>query len=247
MLKIAVCDDNAAELRQIMSLIEEYPRKASYGIEAVAFSSSEELAERLDEFDVFILDYLMPDINGLELSKRIRENCMTTKTIIFISQYDDIIYDAFEVHAHRYLMKPIEKEKLYRALNELNADAYTFRRLFVRDNGDAKLIDIDSIYFIKVERKYAHIHYDNGGKEDVFVCKRSLDSLEAELSPFWFFRTHRAYLTNLTMIDRLEQPNMLYIKNREEGLPMGPNGMKRVSGKLRELARHQISLGRGGN
>ncbi len=247
MLKIAVCDDNAAELRQIMSLIEEYPRKASYGIEAVVFSSSEELAGRLDEFDVFILDYRMPDIDGFELARRIREEYMTTKTIIFISQYDDIIYDAFEVHAHRYLMKPVEKEKLYRALNELDKDAYAFRRLFVRDSGDAKFIDIDSIYFIKADRKYAHIHYDNGGKEEVFVCKRSLDSLEKELSHFWFFRTHRSYLTNLTMIDRLEQPNMLYIKNREEGLPMGLNGMKRVSGKLRELARHQSSLGRGGN
>ena len=148
MLRIAVCEDNIRELREIMSLIEEYPRKSSYGIEATAFSDSEELAKRIDEFDVFLLDYLMPGIDGLELSKRIREKYMTTKTIIFISRYDDIVYDAFEVHAHRYLIKPVEKEKLYQALNELNVDAYAFRRLLVKNGGESMLIDIDKIYFI---------------------------------------------------------------------------------------------------
>lgn len=53
MLRIAVCEDNIRELREIMSLIEEYPRKSAYGIEATAFSDSEELAKRIDEFDVF--------------------------------------------------------------------------------------------------------------------------------------------------------------------------------------------------
>lgn len=109
-MRIAVCDDDLRELREIMSLIEEYPRKAAYGISATAFSNSEELAERIGEFDVFLLDYRMPDIDGFELARRIREEYMTTKTIIFISQYDDIVYDAFEVHAHRYLTQsPLRK------------------------------------------------------------------------------------------------------------------------------------------
>lgn len=192
-----------------MSLIEEYPRKAAYGISATAFSNSEELAERIGEFDVFLLDYRMPDIDGFELAKRIREEYMTTKTIIFISQYDDIVYDAFEVHAHRYLTKPVEKEKLYRALNELDKDAY--------------------------------IHYDSGGEEKVFVCKRSLDSLEKELTPFHFFRTHRSYLTNLSMIDYLNTDG-IYIKNREESIPIRAKSLNKISRKLRELTRQRNAL-----
>ena len=224
-MRIAVCDDDLRELREIMSLIEEYPRKAAYGISATAFSNSEELAERIGEFDVFLLDYRMPDIDGFELARRIREEYMTTKTIIFISQYT----------------KPVEKEKLYRALNELDKDAYSFRRLLVRNGGDSKLIDIDSIYFIKVERKDAYIHYDSGGEEKVFVCKRSLDSLEKELTPFHFFRTHRSYLTNLSMIDYLNTDG-IYIKNREESIPIRAKSLNKISRKLRELARQRNAL-----
>ena len=90
---------------------------------------------------------------------------MSTKTIIFISQYDDIVYDAFEVKAHRYLTKPVERQKLYKAIDELNVDAFSFRRLFVKNNGDSKLIDIDKIYYIEVKLKDAHIHYDENGKD----------------------------------------------------------------------------------
>lgn len=97
-----------------MSLIEEYPRKSAYGIEATAFSDSEELAKRIDEFDVFLLDYLMPGIDGLELSKRIREKYMTTKTIIFISRYDDIVYDAFEVPPIAISSSPLKKKSSIR-------------------------------------------------------------------------------------------------------------------------------------
>ena len=114
MLRIAVCEDNIRELREIMSLIEEYPRKSAYGIEATAFSDSEELAKRIDEFDVFLLDYLMPGMDGLELSKRIREKYMTTKTIIFISRYDDIVYDAFEVHPTAISSSPLKKKSSIR-------------------------------------------------------------------------------------------------------------------------------------
>ena len=143
--------------------------------------------------------------------------------------------------AHRYLTKPVEKEKLYRALNELDKDAYSFRRLLVRNGGDSKLIDIDSIYFIKVERKDAYIHYDSGGEEKVFVCKRSLDSLEKELTPFHFFRTHRSYLTNLSMIDYLNTDG-IYIKNREESIPIRAKSLNKISRKLRELARQRNAL-----
>lgn len=153
-----------------MSLIEEYPRKAAYGISATAFSNSEELAEKIGEFDVFLLDYRMPDIDGLELARRIREEYMTTKTIIFISQYDD-----------------------------------------------------------------------SGGEEKVFVCKRSLDSLEKELTPFHFFRTHRSYLTNLSMIDYLNTDG-IYIKNREESIPIRAKSLNKISRKLRELTRQRNAL-----
>lgn len=239
MLKIAVCDDNSAELREIMAMIEEYPRKSAYGIEATAFSNSEALAKKIDEFDIFVLDYMMPGMDGLELSKLIRKKYQTAKTIIFITKYDDIVYDAFEVRTHRYLLKPLDRNKLYKALDELNIDAYSFRQLLAKSNGESKLIDIDSIYFIEISLKDAFIHYEEDGEEKVFRCRKSLKSLEDELTPFWFFRTHRSYLTNLRRIESFDT-RCIYIKDLPAPLPMGHSRAGLVSKQLLKMAKQRI-------
>ena len=68
----------------------------------------------------------------------------------------------------------------------------------------------------------------------------SLDALEAQLGSR-FVRTHRSYLTNLSMIDYLNTDG-IYIKNHEECIPIRAKSLNKISRKLRELARQRNAL-----
>ena len=78
-MRIAVCDDNQIILDEISDMIDEYSEKSRAKIQHSCFSSYKEILDRIDDFDLFLLDYRMDDsngnadeINGMEFAKVIR-------------------------------------------------------------------------------------------------------------------------------------------------------------------------------
>ena len=72
-MRIAICDDDPIELQNISTFIEEYFKSKNLPFNCRSFSSSTELANTAPgEFDLYLLDVLMPALNGIELAKEIR-------------------------------------------------------------------------------------------------------------------------------------------------------------------------------
>ena len=73
-MKIAVCDDNQEELHRVASLLEDYQEEKTVSISLRLFGSSVELASiaQQENFDLYLLDVLMPALNGMELAREIR-------------------------------------------------------------------------------------------------------------------------------------------------------------------------------
>ena len=164
-MKIAVCDDQKIILREISNLIEEYSYNNLYEIKYETFLNYNDLKNRIDEFDIFILDYKMPDIDGLTFSKMIRERFMNSKAIIFITAYPEIVYDTFEVRTHRFIQKPIDQNKFFEALDSYMSDISAEKKLIIK-NGDFDIvINLDDIYYFEVSRKDTYIYYYDKCKE----------------------------------------------------------------------------------
>ena len=94
---------------------------------AKQFESGESLLKEVTDFDLIFLDYQFENKgkDGMSIAREIRK-INSEVTIIFLSSYTSIVYDTFEVAAFRFLVKPINKEKLYSAMddyyNSLNSD-----------------------------------------------------------------------------------------------------------------------------
>lgn len=153
--------------------------------------------------DIILLDIRMPGMDGIEAANQLSQQT-TPPAIIFITAYDEYALDAFDSQAIAYLLKPVRKEKLAKALqsanrlnraqlqhlqpsNNLPAEQY----LSVRLHGGIRQIELNNIYFFLAEQKYVTVKYNDGEA----LIEDSLKSLEARFNDR-LIRIHRNALVN---------------------------------------------------
>lgn len=108
-LKCLLLDDELPGLAYLKMLCEQIPN-----VEIVkAFNDPEKFVDSLDslEYDLCILDIEMPKLNGIEVAQRIKD-----KPVIFTTAYKEYAAEAFDINAIDYIRKPIQKERLEKAI-----------------------------------------------------------------------------------------------------------------------------------
>lgn len=120
MFRIAVCDDDTLQTDLMREYFEIYSGRFPEKAEVSYFNSGAALLENSKEksFDIYFLDLIMPEINGMEVATTLRGSGDKGK-IIFLTASKDYVFDAFAVKASDYLLKPISPEKLFEKVNSL--------------------------------------------------------------------------------------------------------------------------------
>ena len=209
-MKIAICDDERNWINALKLLLDEYFFNRHIEYYLTAFTDGFELLERQNEFDIIFMDYQMSSLNGIEVSRKIREqnnNC----TIIFVSSYPDIAIDAFEVDAYRFLVKPIDKEKLFQSLDahrkRMERDDY----LIIKFRTETVSIRTSEIIFCEATGKHSVIHTTNG---EIDVLK-NIKEIERKLSKDNFFRCHKAYIAAFVHIRTFNNERIVFDNGAE--------------------------------
>lgn len=118
-INIVLCDDNADDLEALRRSADDYIHQRGCCGETVCFSSPEDVL-RFSEMNnirtVYLLDVIMPETDGIELGKRLRERGNGAE-IIYISTSREYALDAYSVHAFSYLIKPFSSERLFEELD----------------------------------------------------------------------------------------------------------------------------------
>jgi len=111
-IRILIVDDQPLFRRAIATLVGDQPGLAVVG-EAENGLQGLELAHALKP-DVVLLDVEMPVMNGVDATRRIREEVPSAKVVILtVSEQDDHLFDAIRFGAHGYLLKNLRPEQLY--------------------------------------------------------------------------------------------------------------------------------------
>ena len=118
-MRIASCDDDNEMLGRLKKDVIEIFGILKVNIEIFSFSDGKELLRTIqnddENFDLFLLDIDMPDVSGLEIAQMLREMSVNL-IIIFISAYDNYVFDSIEYSPFRYIRKSRIKEELPLAL-----------------------------------------------------------------------------------------------------------------------------------
>ncbi len=117
MLRIAICDDVPQELQSLVSLINQYLAANALEGEVIKFPHPDKLmtAIEIERFHLYILDIVMPAVNGLEMGKEIRRFDREAQ-IIYATTEPQFALLAYAANPINYLIKPIDKEQLFDTL-----------------------------------------------------------------------------------------------------------------------------------
>lgn len=214
-MKAAICDDEKIQIECTVTFLEEYIHDRRISIDYEYFESYTQLKDRISEFDLFILDYQVPEINGIEFAEMLRSSYGEEKAVIFLTSFPEIVYESFKVRPHRFLIKPIDKEKFYEALDSYFKTNHISKRIFIKTLGDTQVVNLDDVYYIEASRKDVCINKEN----EQIVYHKSITDMEAQLASFGFFRCHRSFLVNLKKIKKFDSKTV-WLTNGAE-LPMG--------------------------
>ncbi len=199
-MKIAVCDDDKAAREHIVSLIKEQEGSA----EIVTFTSGEEMLKAEEDFDITFLDVEMEKVSGLDAARQIRrkqeKEGRAKSIIIFVTGYEKYVYDAFDVSAFQYLVKPLKKEKFATVFGRAWKEAFAMQEqekqyLFVKNAGVQKKVYLRDIFYIESANKKVIIHTKTG----VLETYGKMDEWE-QAAGGSFYRCHRCYLVNMEKI-----------------------------------------------
>lgn len=196
-MKIAVCDDDLIFQRQIKEELDRYYRSLDVLIEV--FSSGEALLEAVcaDPYGFFcvFMDIEMPGIDGMETTRRLRL-LNRNLPVIFLTSHRDLAMDGYELNAFRFLAKPVEQDRLYRALTDLEAETQDQKRILVTKDGRELFLPIGDILYIKSENIYLSLVT---AKESHLIRKKLKEILPL-LPSSMFCQIHRSYVVNLQKI-----------------------------------------------
>lgn len=203
-MKIAICDDDNLELLEINGMVEEFIRSHSseHRITSETFHNGLDLLAAIEKglrFDIFLLDIIMPLIDGIELAKEIR-NKDTIAKILFLTSSPDFAVDSYGVNAFYYLLKPIKKEELLPLLEKASAAVIdkSEKYVIVKNGTALTKIVLNKLQYAEVIGRTISFFLTNGETVESFA---TMTQIEAELlTDKRFVKPHRSYIVNMDCI-----------------------------------------------
>ena len=202
-MRIAICDDEK-NIRELIKgkIANQYPNA-----NIIFYNSGEELLLSDNPIDILFLDIQMQGKNGMETARELRKKDKKI-IIIFVTAAEEYVFQAFDVGAFHYIVKPINDTKftevLHRAIEEWNAKQPTNQEpeekyLMINNGGVHIKVTIDDIVYAEVFNRKVVIHKLNETIE--YYGKMSdLETVAGES----FYRPHRAYLINFKYVEKYD-------------------------------------------
>ena len=192
-MRVLIVDDEAPARARLRRLLAQHPDMELVGQAQDAAEALRQVGEMAPE--LLLLDIQMPGASGLDLAASLPE---PAPAIVFVTAFDQYAVQAFDLAALDYLLKPVEPERLARALQRLRdapgsatpATPTTRPRpaqLLIADPGRTHVVRVDEILWLEAADNYVVVHTAQRSP----LMRRTLAALLHDLGHD-FVRTHRS-------------------------------------------------------
>jgi two-component system response regulator AlgR len=210
-MNVLIVDDEKPARDRLRQLLEDAGEHIVVG-EAGNGREALDLAGKLNP-DVVLLDIRMPGLDGVETAHHLN-SFESPPAVVFTTAYDEYAIDAFDANAIGYVLKPVRKERLDKALAQAarlshnvlgevakqSGIAEQRQHVCARVQGELKLIPVSEVHYFLADQKYVCVAHERGRD----LIDDSLKSLEDEFADI-FVRIHRAALVAVGRIRSLQK------------------------------------------
>ncbi len=205
-LKIAICDDDAAQRGYLGEIVSEWARRNRCPVRLQQYPDAKAFFfdyEEQKDFDILLLDVEMPEISGTELARRVRRENAAVQ-IIFITGYYEYFGEGFDVSALHYLIKPVDAGKLCPVLGRAVQNlAWRQRSVLISTaEGEIKVALADVLY-VEAEKTHVNVHTVQGN----YRTRMALGKFAAQLDDT-FFKVHRSYVAGLRFVKKITRSDI---------------------------------------
>lgn len=222
MIRILIIEDEETAAKRLQKMIVEVLPEADIISSLSNIASAIEWFSSNKQPDLTFVDIHLADGNSFEIFKKIQ----VTSPVIFTTAYDQYALKAFKVNSIDYLLKPIKKEELERAISKfrnlhfksapvnienllasINQKTSFKERFVVRYGDHMKTIQVADIAYIHSENRISFAVLKEGKR---YALDFTMDQLEEMLDPKLFFRINRQFIIGFNSITEM----LSYSKSR---------------------------------
>ena len=204
-MTICYCEDESAQAKAFAIKIDQWAKNKNTVVRTDLFECAEEYLFKAEQnaYDVIFLDISMRGENGMELARQIREKEKDV-ILVFVTSDASYVFDGYEVGAYRYLMKPVDEEKLWEILDyartqkEVEEENY----ILVKKDSQSVRVNLKDIIYIEAQKHYVNLCMEN--KESINIKTAFTELLqETQEKSDTILLTHRSYAVNIEKVVRI--------------------------------------------
>jgi two-component system response regulator AlgR len=212
-LRTLIVDDEPLAIERLQVLCSEIDDLAVVGT-ASDGAAALRLAGKLDP-DLVLLDMTMPEMDGLAVARELGR-AEQPPAVIFVTAHEDFAVDAFDLDAIDYVLKPVGRERLERAVGRALSRRGTrqagggrwLEEFWVPHRSELLRIEADQVERIDAERDYVRLHVGSGEQKRSYLLLQTIAGLEERLDPKKFIRIHRSTILRRDQIRRLRHEGL---------------------------------------
>lgn len=219
---LAVCDDEMSQITHITALLEIFRSERLPSLRWNTFQTGFSLLSAMEHgqvFDGVLLDIYMADMNGMEVARGIRA-INDTVPVMFLTSSPDFAVESYQVDAFTYLLKPINRDKLFCTLDKLinRLKVAEEQGIVVRnDNGGITRVLWSRLMYLEAMGHHGVLYHADGSFTRTPL---SFSSLWEQLAVRGnFMQIHRSYAVNLHYVHRIEKNKVILLNGASLPLP----------------------------
>lgn len=196
MITISICEDESNFTAELSKLLDKYCNVRGIHVFISTFSDGNELLASRQMSDVILMDIKFPKSNGMEIVRQLR-NLGNDSPVIFITAFQKYVFQAFDLDAVHYILKPISEEKLFSAMDKA-IKRITFnngKTLFITNGAAAYRAPFKDILYCEAMNHQITVHT----LTEKIQFPGTLDAVQKKLDER-FFRCHRSYIVNMERV-----------------------------------------------